>query len=651
MPDWFYRTVSRPVLFQLSPTASRDVAIGFMGRLAALPFQIGSKAIDLLGHMRPDPRLQFSKDEFRFSSRVGLGLALDPQGRAVRAWSRFGFGFIEVGPVAVDRESLDAEQLRRCPAEESIWVSDRGGAGDAAALAARLSRVKGEKPVFIVRLSVAANSSPSDTAKALVSLASRFSGVAGVFSFELRQSRAWSHPDWKEFWSNLRVDGTARSMKWLVVVRADDSFLEAQVAAGAGLGDGLMVDGSVVDGAGRLHGKPSQRAALECVRNLRRLVGGDALIIASGGIHQPADVVQFLDAGATLLQIDTGLVFSGPGLCKRINEALLWRDAAPLSCPVPDCSLRPPEYSWFWTALLGLAMLIGSVLALIIASGRVVLPYDEAFCGWTREQMQQFNPRLLSFLAHDRVTLAGTMISIGVLYLSLSWHGVRRGLHWARMSVLLSAGAGFFSFFLFLGFGYFDPFHGFVTAVLFQLFAMGVHAREMPRGRFELPEWNETRAWRWGQWGQLLLILHSVGLLGAGILIASIGVRDVLVAEDLNYLRTTLDSLRVANPKVIPLVAHDRATLGGMLIAAGLIYLLASLWGLRRGAAWLWHSFLWSGLAAYAAAIGVHYVVGYVNLRHLLPAFAGLSLLLCGLVCARAWCLNAEDAEKGKCLE
>jgi dihydroorotate dehydrogenase len=433
-------------------------------------------------------------------------------------------------------------------------------------------------------------------------------------------------------------------MEWLAVVRTDDSLSQEQFSVGAGRADGLMVDGSIADGAGRLHGKPSQRAALECLRNLRRLVGERTLIIASGGIHQPADAVQFLDAGATLLQIDTGMVFSGPGLCKRINEALLWRDAPSPSRQVPDRSFRPTEHSWFWTALLGLAMLIGSVLALIIASHRIVLPYDEAFCGWSREQMRQFNPRLLSFLAHDRVTLAGTMVSIGILYLSLSWHGARRGLHWARMCVLVSAGTGFFSFFLFLGFGYFDPFHGFVTAVLFQLFAMGVHAKEMPRGRFELPEWNETRAWRWGQWGQLLLVIHSVGLLGAGTLIASIGVRDVLVAEDLNYLGTTLEFLRGANPKVIPLVAHDRATLGGMLIAAGLTYLLASLWGFRRGAVWLWHSFLWSGLAAYAAAIGVHYVVGYVDIGHLLPAYAGLGLLLSGLLCIYPWCRERDGS-------
>ena len=98
---------------------------------------------------------------------------------------------------------------------------------------------------------------------------------------------------------------------------------------------------------------------------------------------------------------------------------------------------------WFWTALMGAGMLIGSLLALAIAATRVVLPYDEAFVGMTRDELAAVNPRLLAFMAHDRVSLAGTMVAIGVLYLGLSLFGVRRGLHWARQSVFLSAFAGF----------------------------------------------------------------------------------------------------------------------------------------------------------------------------------------------------------------
>ena len=50
-------------------------------------------------------------------------------------------------------------------------------------------------------------------------------------------------------------------------------------------------------------------------------------------------------------------------------------------------SLAAARYAWFWALLLGLAMLLGGLLAFAIASTRVVLPYDEALCGTTRKQL------------------------------------------------------------------------------------------------------------------------------------------------------------------------------------------------------------------------------------------------------------------------
>ena len=56
MPDWFYRTVARPLLFRLPVPAARRCALGLVGSLARLP--LGPAVIDFLGHMRPDPRLR-----------------------------------------------------------------------------------------------------------------------------------------------------------------------------------------------------------------------------------------------------------------------------------------------------------------------------------------------------------------------------------------------------------------------------------------------------------------------------------------------------------------------------------------------------------------------------------------------------------------
>ena len=86
------------------------------------------------------------------------------------------------------------------------------------------------------------------------------------------------------------------------------------------------------------------------------------------------------------------------------------------------------------------------MLALAIGSTRVVLPYDEALCGMTRNQLAAINPRLLPFMAHDRVSLAGTMLSIGIFYAALAWFGIRRGAHWAHATIIASATVGFLTF-------------------------------------------------------------------------------------------------------------------------------------------------------------------------------------------------------------
>ena len=234
--------------------------------------------------------------------------------------------------------------------------------------------------------------------------------------------------------------------------------------------------------------------------------------------------------------------------------------------------------------LMGAGMVIGGVMALAIAATRVVLPYDEQFVGLSRAQLAAVNAHLLPFLTHDRVTLAGTMIATGVLYCGLALFGIREGLHWARVAVLASAFAGFATFFLFLGFGYFDAFHAFVTAVLFQFLLLAIHSRLSPPSRPPAPMLREDWRWRWGLWGQLLMIAQASAFLVAGAVISVVGVTSVFVPEDLQFLHTTSPELAGASPRLLPMIAHDRATMGGMLVASGLAFLLPALWGYRRGA-------------------------------------------------------------------
>lgn len=625
MPDWFYRTVTQPLLFRVPAVPARNFTLGFLGRLARLP--LGPAVIDFLGHMRADPRLRQSFLGIDFPTAVGLGPGLDAEAIALPALARFGFGFLEVGPVTIEGETAVRPVARR-PEQEALWSPDPPASLSLAKAAPRLAEASRLGLPVIARLG-----SAQDCRRMVQDLAPH----AALFSLHTlgqAQASGWSGEEWDTHVRTVidAAQSAAPPRPVLLTLPADfdrsqaGPLVEAAVAAGV---DGLLVDGSIrAEPDGRMIGGPAREPALERVRHWRSRFGPDLLLIASGGVHEPADALALRAAGADLVQLDSGLVYTGPGLPKRINDVLLYEATRTASVPAPG---RAPEMTWFWTALLGAGMLFGSLLALAIALTRVVLPYDEAFVGMHRHELAAVNDRLLDFMAHDRVSLAGTMIAIGVMYVGLSLFGVRRGLHWAQQSVFVSAITGFASFFLFLGFGYLDTFHAFVTAVLFQLLLLGLHSRLGTWIPDVAPPLRGDRAWRRSLWGQLLLLCHGCGLLGAGVTISVVGITEVFVTQDLEFMGTTARVLEEANARLVPLVAHDRATLGGMLLASGWVFLLPVLWGFRKGSAWLWWSLLIAGLSAYAAALGIHYTVGYRSLVHLLPAFAGLGTLLLGL--------------------
>ncbi|HEX3127688.1 MAG TPA: dihydroorotate dehydrogenase [Thermoanaerobaculia bacterium] len=607
MPDWFYRTVTQPLLFRLPAVAARDFTLGFMGRLARLP--LGPQVIDFLGHMRADPRLRQSFLGIDFPTAVGLGPGLDGRAAALPALARFGFGFLEVGPIVAD-PAPGAAPIRREP-QEAIWSPDPPPGLALSEALPRLVEASQCGLPLIARIRDA-------------SCVEELSPHVDLFALEA----------WDQIEAVL-----ARTSRPILLCVPSDLDADAELAAGA---SGLLVDGSVAaaDG-GRRIGLPAREPALAQVRRWRAR-HENLFIVASGGIHEPEDALAMRAAGADLVEVDSGVVYTGPGLPKRINDAMLFESTRTEPVPAPR---RAPEKTWFWTMLMGAGMLFGSLLALAIAMTRVVLPYDEAFVGLYAHQLIEINPRLLDFMAHDRVSLAGTMVAIGAMYLGLSLQGVRRGLHWAQQSIFISAFTGFASFFLFLGFGYLDTFHAFVTAILFQFLLMALHSKLGTWKPETPPMLRSDRAWRRGLWGQLLLVIHGFALLGAGATISAIGITSVFVKEDLEFMHTTAEALTSAHARLVPLVAHDRATFGGMLLASGWVFLLPVLWGFRNGTAWLWWTLLVAGCSAYAAALGIHLHVGYTSLFHLLPAFGGLALLLLGLGLSYSWLCSAGSSQ------
>jgi hypothetical protein len=609
---------------------ARSVALGSMGFLSRLP--LGKRVIQWVGHMSPDSRLATERKGFTFSASVGLGCALDPHLSATSAFAEFGFGFLEIGPV-VTNPAAKVGAIHLDASNETLRFESPHVAMTPLAANERLQK---DGPF---RLPIFARIEPSSSDEA-AQIVSVLSGSVDGFVVTLDGLEALLEMCDDE----LSVQIPALFVAMDAITWRDKRQRErcAQAIADESL-CGIVVVEPEEENSARQIGKAGFGEALETVRLARIELGPQPIVIGSVGVHSPADALDYIEAGADLVQVDSGLVFAGPGLPKRINETLLYRQLM-----TGGDSETPPgrvgNQSWFWAMLMGLSMIIGGIMAMIVATTRVVLPYDELMAGLTREQLAAINDRLLSFMRHDRVTLSGTMLAVGIIYVTLAWWGIRRGVHWAFVAVTASALAGFFSFFTFLGFGYFDPFHAFVTVILFQFLLLTIHACMPPRHQMEAPDlWNDRR-WKANQWGQLLFVIHGAVLIAAGLVISAVGMTTVFVHEDLEFMHTTAEDLFGAHPQLVPLVAHDRASFGGMLLACGVTTLLPALWGFRRGQAWLWWALMLAGSIAYISTMLVHWTVGYHSLKHLLPAYGGLAWLwVAGM--SSYWFLVARDRD------
>src|SRR5947207_1404628 len=75
-------------------------------------------------------------------------------------------------------------------------------------------------------------------------------------------------------------------------------------------------------------------------------------------------------------------------------------------------------------------------------------------------------------------------------------------------------------------------------------------------------------ALRIGRW---LLVATAAGLIAAGATILTIGMTQVFVATDLVFIGLDRQAIASVSPRLIPLIAHDRAGFGGGLVSTGLL--------------------------------------------------------------------------------
>lgn len=284
----------------------------------------------------------------------------------------------------------------------------------------------------------------------------------------------------------------------------------------------------------------------------------------------------------------------------------------------------------------GLSLILAGGFALFIAATGHFLPQDAQFLGMSSEQLCTIDDcRIVKFMIHDRTAFGGALIGIGLLYLWLAQFPLRQAEAWAWWVLVLSGIFGFSSFLAYLGYGYLDTWHGLATLLLLPCFVTGLvrSSAWLPKPLRLQVIFEQARPVPWVSSfgvGRLCLLLTALGMIGGGITILGVGMTSVFVPQDLKYMGLVPAELRAINPRLIPLIAHDRAGFGGAVLTTGIMVFFA-VWCARPSRS-LWQVLAAAGTVGFATAIGIHPIVGYNDLVHLAPAILGLIIYITGMV-------------------
>lgn len=296
-----------------------------------------------------------------------------------------------------------------------------------------------------------------------------------------------------------------------------------------------------------------------------------------------------------------------------------------------------------WLRLVALSLMLSGAFALGQSALGRILRHDLDYLRMDSVQLCGVGQgRVVRFMFHDRVSFGGALIALGWLYLWLEQFPLKAGEAWAWWTFLLSGLSGFGSFLAYLGYGYLDSWHGVATILLLPLYVGGlVLTRRLgSRKSWLRPRLNPPLGACWKDrlgLGRALLLATSLGFVAAGATILLIGATRVFVPQDLRYLGLGASDLLAINQRLMPLIAHDRASFGGAISTYGLLLFYCVLFGgsSRR----LWRTMLFAGGIGFLTALGVHPLIGYTEFSHLAPAYLGALMFSAGMaLCHRPMC-------------
>ena len=333
-----YKNIIRPLLFSLNPEKAHKLYELFV---EYLPFVF----LPLRNRPAKNPAIKKKVSGINVPNRVGLAAGFDKDGKIFHSVGSFGFGYVIVGTVTLDAKEGNPKPRFRRLSQYQALVNSMGFPNDGVDKVVQRIRSHSSKlPDTAVVVSIS-GVTVNDICECLklvepvcdaVELNLSSPNTMGIKVFhqkdnfyklleELNQLR--TKPLWVKLpsYGNVEVKGlhgeAYDKSKELVLDLARFS-VEFEVDALTVGNSRSVKDSHMATGFGGLSGKLLIEDTIVMIKDIRKHFGDLIPVNGCGGIFNASDAERVIKAGATTVQIYSGLIYEGPGVAKRISKSI-----------------------------------------------------------------------------------------------------------------------------------------------------------------------------------------------------------------------------------------------------------------------------------------------------------------------------------------
>ena len=337
-----YKKLLKPILFCIDPERVHEITFFFINLIFKIPFV--SSLISKIYSLK-NPILETEVFGIKFPNPIGLAAGFDKNAKLYNEFSNFGFGFIEIGTVTpLPQEGNPKKRLFRLVSDEAII--NRMGFNNTG-VEEVIKRLKYNKGVIVggnigknkitdFNNSIqdylicfeklyphvnyfAINVSSPNTEK-LRDLQQK-DLLKNLLEAIQKKNKSYSFP--KPVLLKIGPDLSQDQLIDVIEVIAETS-LDGIIATNTTLSrDNLTSSKDLVNQKGGLSGRPISEKSTNIIKFIHEKSNGSIPIIGVGGIMNPDDAIEKIKAGASLIQLYSGFVYSGPSIVKKINKAII----------------------------------------------------------------------------------------------------------------------------------------------------------------------------------------------------------------------------------------------------------------------------------------------------------------------------------------